>query len=101
MQIQQSGTRPILEKVQKNALYFREKCKENDWLVPASTPSNCITGFYVHKDGYAIFKELLKQDIYIMPGGIKNFLRVSHLGCQNFEDCDMLARLIKELENCL
>ena len=36
-----------------------------------------------------------------MPGGIKNFLRVSHLGCQNFEDCDMLARLIKELENCL
>ena len=101
LQIQQSGTRPILEKVQENALYFREKCKENDWLVPASTPSNCITGFYVHKDGYAIFKELLKQEIYIMPGGIKNFLRVSHLGCQNFEDCDMLARLIKELENCL
>lgn len=98
LQIQQTGTHRILEKVRENALYFREKCRDNGWEIPAVTPSNCITGFYVHRNGYALFKELLKQEIYIMPGGIENFMRVSHLGCQTTEDCDLLAHLIKELE---
>lgn len=100
-QITQTGISPILEKVKQNAFYFREKCKENDWSIPATNPSNCITGFYVHKDGYAIFKELLKKDIYIMPGSINNFLRVSHLGCQEVLDCELLALSIQELEKSL
>ena len=99
--IEKTGVTPIIENVHRNALYFREKCRENNWEVPAERPSNCITGFYVHKDGYAIFKELLKKEIYIMPGGINNFLRVSHLGCQTPEDLDILARSIHEIEEKL
>ena len=45
------------------------------------------------------FKELLKQEIFIMPGGTPNYFRVSHLGVQTNEDLDDLARRIKEIEN--
>ena len=99
--IQKTGVAPILQKIRENALHFRQRCKENEWQIPSETPSNCITGFYVKKDGYAIFKELLKKEIFVMPGGINNFLRVSHLGCQTPEDCDMLAKSIKDIENTL
>ena len=100
-QLQTNGITTVMEKVKENALRFRQRCAKYGWDVPAATPSNCITGFYVKKDGYAIFKELLKQDIFIMPGGINNFLRVSHLGCQTPEDCDTLAEIIKKAEDNL
>lgn len=93
------GIENIIASVRAKALYFRELCKQNGWEVPAEVPSNCITGFFVRKNGNILFKELLKHDIYIMPGGTPDYFRVSHLGVQTNEDLDDLARRIKEVEN--
>lgn len=93
------GIENIIASVRAKALYFRELCKQNGWEVPAEVPSNCITGFFVRKNGNILFKELLKHDIYIMPGGTPDYFRVSHLGVQTNEDLDDLARRIKEIEN--
>ena len=67
--------------------------------MPAEVPSNCITGFFVRRNGSILFEELLKQDIYIMPGGTPDYFRVSHLGIQTNEDVYDLAKRIKEVEN--
>lgn len=93
------GVDNIIDSVRAKALYFRELCRQNAWEVPAEVPSNCITGFFVRKNGDILFEELLKQDIYIMPGGTPNYFRVSHLGIQSHGDLDELAQLIKGVEN--
>lgn len=93
------GVERLIASVRSKALYFRELCRCNGWEIPAQVPSNCITGFFVKKNGDILFKELLKQDIFIMPGGTPDYFRVSHLGVQTNEDLDELARLIKEIEN--
>ena len=95
----EKGTDAIVDEVRNKAHYFRSLCKKNGWEVPAEVPSNCITGFFVHKNGDILFNELLKQDIYIMPGGTPHYFRVSHLGVQSKEDLDELAARIKEIEN--
>lgn len=93
------GVETIIDGVRENALYFRKLCEENGWEIPAEVPSNCITGFFVHRNGDVLFTELLKQQIYIMPGGTPHYFRVSHLGVQIKEDLDELATRIKEIEN--
>lgn len=93
------GVKNIIASVSEKAIYFRNLCKQNGWEVPAEVPSNCITGFFVRKNGDILFKELLKQDIYIMPGGTPDYFRVSHLGVQTYDDLDDLAKRIKEIEN--
>lgn len=93
------GVRQIIASVRARALYFRELCKQNCWEMPVEVPSNCITGFFVRRNGDILFRELLKQDIYIMPGGTPDYFRVSHLGVQTTEDLDDLANRIKDIEN--
>lgn len=93
------GIKNIIASVRTKALYFRELCKQNGWEVPAEVPSNCITGFFVRRNGGILFEELLKQNIYIMPGGTPDYFRVSHLGIQTNEDLDDLAKRIREVEN--
>ena len=51
-----------------------------------------------NSNSYILFNELLKQDIFIMPGGTPCYFRVSHLGVQSEEDLDDLAMRIKEIE---
>lgn len=93
------GTTHLINEVRDKALYFRELCAENHWEVPAEVPSNCITGFFVHRNADILFTELLKQNIYIMPGGTPHYFRVSHLGLQSKNDLRELADRIKEIEN--
>lgn len=93
------GVKDIIASVRARALYFRELCKQNNWEVPAEVPSNCITGFFIRKNGNILFQELLKEDIYIMPGGTPDYFRVSHLGVQTHEDLDDLAKRIKDIED--
>ena len=93
------GVKGIIASVRARAFYFRELCKQNNWEVPAEIPSNCITGFFVRKNGNILFQELLKQDIFIMPGGTPDYFRVSHLGVQTNEDLEDRAKRIKEIEN--
>lgn len=90
------GVEAIIDSVHANALYFRELCRRNGWQMPVEVPSNCITGFFMEKNGDILFKELMKEGIYIMPGGTPNYFRVSHLGIQTYDD---LARHIKKIEN--
>lgn len=92
------GVEAIIAEVRDNAHYFRSLCEKNGWKVPAEVPSNCITGFFVHRNGDVLFTELLKQNIYIMPGSTPHYFRVSHLGVQTKEDLDELAARIKEIE---
>lgn len=93
------GADAIVASVRTKALFFRELCKQNGWEVPAEVPSNCITGFFVRRNGDILFEELIKQDIYIMPGGTPNYFRVSHSGVQSQEDLTELAAKISEIEN--
>lgn len=94
-----AGVDNIIEVVRKRALYFRKLCKENGWETPVKYPSNCITGFFVHKNGDRLFTEMIKRGYYIMPGGTPDYFRVSHLGLQTEADLDRLAMNIKEIEN--
>lgn len=93
------GVDEIVREVNQKASYFRTLCVANGWDMPAENPSNCITGFFVHRNGDILFTELLKKNIYIMPGGTPNYFRVSHLGVQTCRDLDHLAAAIKEIEN--
>lgn len=93
------GVDRIVAAVRERAFYFRELCKKNGWELPVETPSNCITGFFVRRNGDILFRELIKQDIYIMPGGTPDYFRVSHIGVQSQNDLDDLARCIKEIED--
>lgn len=93
-----AGVDEIIRSVREKALYFRSLCLKNGWEVPAEVPSNCITGFFVRMNGDKLFTELMKKDIYIMPGGTPSYFRVSHLGLQTFEELDELADCIKQIE---
>jgi aspartate aminotransferase-like enzyme len=92
------GVEQIVASIRRKALYFRERGRQNDGEMPVEVPSNCITGFFVRRNGDRLFEELLKQEIYIMPGGTPNYFRVSHLGVQTEEELYDLARRIKEIE---
>lgn len=93
------GVERIIAGVHERAVYFRALCKQNGWATPVEVPSNCITGFFVRRNGHILFEELLKQEIFIMPGGTPDYFRVSHIGVQTFEDLADLAARIKEIEN--
>lgn len=92
------GVDSIIRSVKQKALYFRGLCNRYGWEIPAENPSNSITGFFVPRNGDRIFGELLKQHIYIMPGGTQSFFRVSHLGLQTQEDLDDLSLKINKIE---
>lgn len=93
------GANNIIASVRERAMFFRKLCKENGWEMPVEVPSNCITGFFVRRNGERLFKELIRKDIYIMPGGTPNYFRVSHLGIQSEDDLIDLAECIKTIEN--
>lgn len=92
------GVDQVIRDVHEKAIYFRALCAKQQWEVPAEVPSNCITGFFVHRNADSLFTELMKQGIYIMPGGTPHYFRVSHLGVQSWADLDELAARIQEIE---
>ena len=93
------GAEKFIEDANRKALYFRELCKKNGWETPTETPSNSITGFFVRRNGNILFPELLKKNVYIMPGGTPDYFRVTHTGIQTHKDLDELAENIKAIEN--
>lgn len=98
-QIKEYGLENIIDDVKQKAIYFRKLCNKYQWNIPAETPSNAITGFYVNKNKDKIFRSLIeKYNIFIMPGSIPGFFRVSHMGIQSFTDLDELALLIHQIE---
>lgn len=92
------GVDAIISTVRKRALYFRNLCKKYDWEVPAESPSNCITGFYVNGNGDILFEKMMEKGIYIMPGGTPGYFRVSHLGIQDEKSLSTLAETIHQVE---
>ena len=92
------GLSNIILSVHEKAIYFRDLCKEYGWPNLAEVPSNCITGFFLYKNGDILFEELMKRGYTIMPGGTPNYFRVSHLGVQTKEDLKSLAKAIHTIE---
>ncbi len=92
------GTDELIRTARSKAMYFRRLCELNEWELPVENPSNCITGFFVRRNGDILFEELLKRDLYIMPGGTPSYFRVSHSGLQTTDELDELAESIKEIE---
>ena len=92
------GLQNIITDTRRKALHFREWCGEYGWKIPAECPANAITGFYVHRNGDILFRELQKKGIFIMPSGRKDFFRVSHMGIQDVKELDILAEAIHEIE---
>lgn len=95
----EKGLGAIIADVRKKALFFRALCKEQGWDTLADCPSNCITGFFLHKNGDVLFTKLMEKGFTIMPGGTSNYFRVSHTGMQSEADLVDLVRAIKEIEN--
>lgn len=93
------GLPAIVADTRRKALYFRQRCAEYGWEIPAENPANAITGFYVKRNGDILFNELQKKGIYVMPSGTPNFFRVSHMGIQDEKDIDILVEAIHEIEN--
>lgn len=94
--LMQLGINKVIEDVHTKALFFRKLCMQNNWEVPAQVSSNCITGFFV-PNGETLFTELLKENIYIMPGGTPNYFRVSHIGLQSETDLINLSERIIQI----
>lgn len=92
------GIENIIANTRRKALYFRAKCQENAWKIPAECPSNAITGFFVNRSADIMFTELQKKGIFIMPSGTPGFFRVSHMGIQDETELDELVEAIKEIE---
>ena len=93
------GLNNIINSVKGKALFFRELCRQNGWDCLPENPSNCITGFFLPKNGDVLFTKLMDRGFTIMPGGVPNYFRVSHLGVQSEEDLTNLALAIKAIEN--
>lgn len=92
------GVDTIISTVRERALYFRNLCKQYGWKVPAETPSNCITGFFVNRNADILFEKMIEKGFYIMPGGTIGYFRVSHLGVQNEMSLSTLAKTIHQIE---
>ncbi len=98
LRLSKLGVDTVIDSVQQKALFFRSLCKKYNWPQLAETPSNCITGFFLHQNGDILFEELMKRGFTIMPGGTPNYFRVSHLGVQTEEDLIALAEAIHTVE---
>lgn len=93
------GVNALIEQVKTRAYHFRKLCKKYNWNVPAENPSNAITGFFINKNESILFRKLIEEyKIFIMPGSIKNYFRVSHMGEQSEKDIEELAAAIKSIE---
>lgn len=92
------GAEANIERVARRAKKFRELCDRYGWERPAQTPANCITGFFVRRNGDRLFEEMMKRGYYIMPGGTPCYFRVAHLGEQSDEQLERLAAAIREIE---
>lgn len=88
------------QSVRNNCDYFRSLCKKYGWELCAENPSYAITGFQVNGPNKEnVFRTLIEEyDTFVMPGSVKGFLRVSHMGLQTKEDLDNLAQQIHEIE---
>lgn len=93
------GAKENIRIVKERALFFRKLCDHYGWERPAEVPANCITGFFVNRNGDILFEELMKRGFCIMPGGTPNYFRVSHLGVQDDAVLKELAEAIHEVEN--
>lgn len=99
-QIMLEGKENLIARVHDRASYFRNLCVRNNWKIPTQNPSYAITGFFVNNNKNMIFRELIDNyNTYIMPGQKEGFFRVSHMGEQDKEDLDLLAKNIQEIES--
>lgn len=98
VRMSKEGLGNIITSIRSRALFFRELCQQNGWPSLAENPSNCITGFLLPKNGDVLFSKLMDRGFTIMPGGVPNYFRVSHLGVQSKEDLISLAHAIKAIE---
>lgn len=92
------GAEANIEAVAQRARCFRRLCDRYGWERPVETPANCITGFFVRRNGDRMFERLMEKGYYIMPGGTPCYFRVAHLGEQSPEQLERLAEAIHEVE---
>ncbi len=96
----QGGEKQNIEQVRHRAQFFRNLCKQYGWNMPAENQANAITAIQTRDtEDRLIFKGLIeKYQIYIMPGSIPGFYRISHMGLQTDKELEELARRIHDLE---
>ena len=98
-QIQELGLETVISEVKERSAYFRKLCNYYKWNIPADNPSAAITGFTVNNNGDKVFRSMIdKYNTFIMPSFRPNFFRVNHMGIQNHEDLELLAKQIHSIE---
>lgn len=90
------GAEALINRTASHARYFRSLCQKYGWHVPAETPSNAITGFFVNGNTDGLAARVAERGFYIMPCGTPGFFRVNHMGIQSEEDLLRLAEAIHQ-----
>lgn len=91
-----------IERVKKNAIYFRNKVKEYGITIPKFPLSNALTPIILPNNNAKEVFEYLKNkyNIYVNPtGGVlaDSTIRVSHIGNLNEKDYDELLEKMSEV----
>ncbi len=93
--IQNDGVPKTIEQVKLKADVFRQNCVERGWTFSADTKSNCLTGVYLPFPVRPLINYLGKHEVYVMPSGPENMIRVTHLGTLDCHEQTMLANEIE------
>ncbi len=88
------GAQAAVSRVARRAEFFRTLCRHYGWRIPAVTPSNAITGFFVGGNNGNLAAKVAQRGFYIMPNATPGFFRVSHMGLQSDDDLRDLAEAI-------
>lgn len=88
------GAESAIRRTERHAAFFRRLCREYGWTIPAVTPSNAITGFFVGGDTVDLAAKVAARGFYIMPCATPGFFRVNHMGVQTEDDLRELAEAI-------
>ncbi len=93
--VHERGVPNVIANVARKANFFRKECVERGWAFSANRMSNCVTGLYLPFTARPLVNSLMDKEIYVMPCGQENMIRVAHLGIMDEEDH---LQLIEEIE---
>ena len=92
--IKKTGIGAVIAAVNEKASVFRDKCTEQGVRFSAECMSNCMTGIFLPFSARPFVDYLLQKNIYILPCGRSNMIRVAHLGTTTVKDHKDLAEEI-------
>lgn len=95
IQMETLGVEQMIAQVSAKALAFRNACLDNGWSFAARRMSNCLSGVILPFPARPLVSHLSSRQIYVMPSGPENMIRVGHIGTLDAREQIELAKEIK------